>query len=123
LFTVQVLEWGVEMGWVSNWKKCLRDCAVRLVQLKVVSINRCVLQGEKPRFSSDFVHPFLCKRPFMFQRHLMQDFRNDKLISNFCTSLFVAAFLNLILIFPIFLTHCLEGYPDCGMIFVKFASH
>jgi hypothetical protein len=37
----------------------------------VVSFDRSLLKEEAPRFSADFNHPLLYKRPFKFSRHLV----------------------------------------------------
>jgi hypothetical protein len=53
----------------------------------VVSMDRSLLKGEALRFLADLFHPLSSERPFKFQRHLIQDFGYDKLISNYCTYL------------------------------------
>jgi hypothetical protein len=50
-------------------------------------MDRSLLKGEAPRFSAEFVHPLSSERLFKFQHHIIQDFRYDKLISNYCTYL------------------------------------
>ncbi len=95
----------------------------RLVLLKVVSIDRSLLQGVAPRFSADFVHHFSCERPFKFQRHLIEDFGCRKLIFNYCTYLWQWPLFNPIQIFPILLTHHLESYSNSSMNFLKSACH
>ncbi len=59
------------------------------MRLKVVSIDRSLLKGEAPRFSADFAYPFsfLTWELFKFQRHLIQDFGCDELISINCANL------------------------------------
>jgi hypothetical protein len=64
-----------------------RDCPARFVWLKVVSIDRSLLKREALRFSADFVHLLSSERPFKFQRHLIEDYGYDELISNYCTYL------------------------------------
>jgi hypothetical protein len=59
---------------------CLQGLSREIARLRVVSVDRSLLKGEAPRFSAIFVHPLSCERLFKFQRHLIQDFRCDKLV-------------------------------------------
>jgi hypothetical protein len=68
-----------------NFSKSSRDCPARLVWLKVVSIDRSLLQREALRFSADFVHLLSRERLFKFQRHIIEDYGYDELIYNYCT--------------------------------------
>jgi hypothetical protein len=61
-----------------------RDCWARLVGLKVVSFERSLLKGELLRFATGFDQPLSCERPFKGQRHFIQDFECNKLISTYC---------------------------------------
>ncbi len=86
-------------------------------------MDRSLLKGEVPRFLADLVHPLLSERPFKFQRHLIQDFGYDKLISNYWYYTYQqygsGLFFNPILVLSIPLTHSLERSPNGGMNFVK----
>ncbi len=54
---------------------------MRFVWLNAVSFDRSLLNGEAPRFSSDFNHPLLYERPFKFPRHLIGPLGIDNMIA------------------------------------------
>jgi hypothetical protein len=53
----------------------------------VVSIDRYLLEREALRFSAEFVYLLSSERLFKFQRHLIEDYGYDELISNYGTYL------------------------------------
>jgi hypothetical protein len=59
----------------------------RYICLAENTINRSLLKREPLRFSADFVHLLTSERLFKFQRHLIEDYRYDELISNYCINL------------------------------------
>ncbi len=65
----------------------LKGLSSEISGLNVVSIDRSLLQCVAPRFSAGFVHHLSSERPFKFQRHLIQDFGCNKLISKYCAYL------------------------------------
>jgi hypothetical protein len=54
---------------------------VRLVWLKVVSLDRSLLKGEAPRLSADFNFPLSYERPFKSPHHLLGPLEIDNIIA------------------------------------------